>query len=161
MGRTVKILDEGGYTRYDFKTADKLLTVTRNLIKEYDGSLKLLHEKSTDSRDLERRLKNLGKGVGDNTVNIFLREMSGFLRKARPEPSNLIVLAAENLGIAKKGTSRITLEELENFWSRNTVAGKSFANFETALLRLGKNLCKKGRCVACAVRGDCLHRRAT
>jgi hypothetical protein len=157
----VKILDEGGYTRYDFKTADKLLTVTRNLIKEYDGSLKLLHEKSTDSRDLERRLKNLGKGVGDNTVNIFLREMRGFLRKARPEPSNLIVLAAENLGIAKKGTSRITLEELENFWSRNTVAGKSFANFETALLRLGKNLCKKGRCVACAVRGDCLHRRAT
>lgn len=109
---------------------------------------------------MERRLKSLGKGVGDNTVNIFLGEMRSILKKARPEPSNLLVLAAENLGIAKKGTNNITLEELENFWSRNTVAGKSFANFETALLRLGRNLCK-GRCVTCVVRGDCLHRRAT
>ena len=31
----VKILDEGGYTRYDFKTADKLLLVSRNLIEKY------------------------------------------------------------------------------------------------------------------------------
>jgi hypothetical protein len=87
--------------------------------------------------------------------------MRGILKKARAEPSNLIALAAENLGIAKKDTNHVTLEELENFWSRNAVAGESFANFETALLSLGKNLCKKGRCVACAVRGDCLHRRAT
>jgi len=29
----IKTLDEGGYTRYDFKTADKLLEVMRNMLK--------------------------------------------------------------------------------------------------------------------------------
>ena len=32
----VKILDEGSYTRYDFKTADKLLAVMQNLKKRYE-----------------------------------------------------------------------------------------------------------------------------
>ncbi len=42
----VRILDEGGYTRYDFKTADKLLIVMRNLVEKYDGKLAKIHEKS-------------------------------------------------------------------------------------------------------------------
>lgn len=71
----VKILDEGGYTRYDFKTSDKLLQVMRNLASKYNGRLIDLHEKSKDARDLEKRLKDLGKGIGDMTVGIFLREL--------------------------------------------------------------------------------------
>lgn len=144
----VRILDEGGYTRYDFKTADKLLGVMRNLLQKYEGSLKVLHRKASDPRDLEKRLKDLGKGIGDTIVNIFLRELRGILEKARPEPSSLVVLAAKNLGIAKKRAKRVTLEELEDFWRRNEVAGKSFTNFETALLRLGKDFYRKGRPVA-------------
>lgn len=34
----VKILDEGGYTRYDFKTADRLLEVMKNLIENCQKS---------------------------------------------------------------------------------------------------------------------------
>jgi endonuclease III len=141
----VKILDEGGYTRYDFKTADKLLEVARNIVEKYGGSLKVLHGKASDPRDLERRLKDLGKGVGDITINIFLRELRGILEKARPEPSELVVLAAKNLGIATGQAKRVTLKGLEDFWRRNRVEGKSFVNFETALLRLGKDFYRKGK----------------
>jgi hypothetical protein len=34
----------------------------KNLKINYDGSLILLHEKAADSLDLEKRLKELGKG---------------------------------------------------------------------------------------------------
>jgi len=34
----VAILDEGGYVRYDFKTATKLLEITGNFLKEYKGN---------------------------------------------------------------------------------------------------------------------------
>jgi hypothetical protein len=69
----VSILDEGGYTRYDFSTADKLLQIFGNLQREYGGKLTRLYEASSDSEDLERRLRTLGKGIGGVTVSIFLR----------------------------------------------------------------------------------------
>jgi endonuclease III len=157
----VKILDEGGYTRYDFKTADKLLEVMQNLVEKYEGRLKVLHAEASDSHDLEKRLKDLGKGVGDTTVNIFLRELRDTLEKARPEPSNFVVLAAKSLGIAKKGTSQVTLEDLEAYWRRNEIAGESFMNFETALLRLGKDFYRRGRPVVFTVTSEHLSQKAT
>ena len=39
----VKILDEGGYVRYDFSTATKLLDIVRTLTEEY-GSLENLYQ---------------------------------------------------------------------------------------------------------------------
>jgi endonuclease III len=156
----VRILDEGGYTRYDFKTADKLLAVMRNLLENYEGSLTLLDERASDCRDLEKRLKDLGKGIGDVTVNIFLRELRGILEKANPNPTNLVIVAAKNLGIIEEESGEAALPELEEFWRHNRIAGKSFANFETVLLRLGKDFCKKRRCAACQVKDECLHRKA-
>ena len=152
----VKILDEGSYTRYDFKTADKLLEVMRSLIQKYAGSLNLLHEKASDAHDLERRLKDLGKGTGDVTVSIFLRELRNTWEKANPKPTSLVILAAKNLGIVRKEAAEDTLTQLKDFWSRNKVAEKSFTNFETALLRLGKDFCRKGKCVVCQARNECL-----
>jgi hypothetical protein len=134
----VKILDEGSYTRYDFKTADKLLLVMGTLEKDYNGSLNLLHRKALDSRDLEKRLKQLGKGVGDVTVSIFLRDLRGIWKKADPRPTPLVILAATNLGIIRSQQPEKILEELKKFWNRNQIEGFTFVNFETALLRLGK-----------------------
>lgn len=151
----VKILDEGSYTRYDFKTADKLLEVMKNLTQKYNGCLTLLHDAALDTQDLENRLKDLGKGIGDVTVKIFLREMRGVWNKAEPEPTGLVVVAAENLGILKKERGK-SLEQLKVFWLKNKVESKSFVNFETALLRLGKNFCRKGKCAVCPVKGECL-----
>jgi len=142
----VKILDEGSYTRYDFKTADKLLEVMRNLTETYRGSLDQVHVEASDARDLEKRLKALGKGIGDVTVSIFLRELRGVWRKADPNPAPLIVEAAKRLGIVKKeATAEDVLKQLKVFWARNELRGKSFVNFETALLRLGKDYLRKGK----------------
>jgi endonuclease III len=151
----VKILDEGSYTRYDFKTADKLLEVMKNLIQKYNGSLTLLYNKASDMQDLENRLKDLGKGIGNVTVNIFLRELRDIWDKVEPEPTNLVLLAAKNLGIIKKEAGEKALKQLMDFWLKNEVEGKSFVNFETALLRLGKDFCRKRKCISCPVKSDC------
>ncbi len=135
----VKILDEGGYTRYDFKTAHKLLRVMGNLIAKYNGSLNLLHREAADSMDLERRLKELGKGLGDVTISIFLRELRSVWSKADPKPTALVILAARSLGIIEDESPRCALIELKDFWLRNALEGKLFVNFETALLRVGKS----------------------
>jgi endonuclease III len=153
----VKILDEGSYTRYDFKTADKLLEAMQNLIENYGGSLNFLHSKASETRDLKKRLKDLGKGIGDVTVSIFLRELRDIWEKARPDPTSLVIVAAKNLGIVRKEAAESALEQLEGFWDKNKVAGKSFINFETALLRLGKDFCRKRKCAFCQVKSDCLN----
>jgi len=156
----VRILDEGSYTRYDFKTADKLLEVMQNLIKNYGGSLCRIHKEALDSRDLERKLEDLGKGIGDVTISIFLREMRDVWDKADPAPTSLVILAAKNLGIVKE-TGEDALAQLKRFWLKNKVEGKSFANFETALLRLGKDFCRKRRCAVCPIKAECLIRGAS
>jgi len=152
----VKILDDGGYARYDFKTSDKLLEVTGNLLAKYEGSLSLIHERASDSYDLEKRLRDLGKGVGDVTVSIFLRELRDLWKKADSKPTSLVILAAKNLGIVREEGPEKALGELEEFWRKNGVDGKTFVNFETALLRLGKNLCRKKKCRECVLERYCL-----
>ncbi|TLM97949.1 hypothetical protein FDZ71_17775, partial [bacterium] len=64
----VEILDAGGYVRYDFSTATKLLSIMKDLQEQYSGDLNNLHDRAIDERDLEDRLKRLGKGIGDVTV---------------------------------------------------------------------------------------------
>ncbi len=60
--RLVEILDAGGYVRYDFSTATKLLSIMKDLQDRYGGDLNRLHDKAHDEKDLEYRLKQLGKG---------------------------------------------------------------------------------------------------
>jgi len=128
----VDILDEGGYTRYDFSTADKLLEVFGNLEKVYGGSLNRLHELAKDSKDLEKRLKLLGKGIGDVTVSVFLREMRDVWRKADPEPSPLVKLAMKKLKI----------KDLKEFAKRKKL---NLVWLETALVRYAKEFLRKGK----------------
>lgn len=96
--RLVQILDEGGYTRYDFKTADKLLELCNNLLHEYGGSIEAIKERSKDKKELKERLKSLARGIGDSTIRIFLREM--YPRWGiDPGHSPYAILAAKELGI--------------------------------------------------------------
>lgn len=126
----VSILDEGGYTRYDFSTADKLLEVFGNLQKQYGGNLNRLYEASRDGEEVEANLKRLGKGIGDITVSIFLRDMRCIWRKVDPRPTPLVTMAMKSLSIKDlkrcAGEKRIDLVRLE-----------------TALLRYSKNFLKK------------------
>lgn len=149
----VEILDAGGYVRYDFSTATKLLSITDDLLRVYDGDLNALHARSRDPRDLEERLKALGKGIGDVTVNIFLRELRTVWNKARPALSPLVLLAAGHLDLVRPGED--ALAALERFWTRHKARDRDFSDFEAALLRLGKEYCRKRRCPSCPMGDEC------
>ena len=137
----VVLLDDGGYTRYDFKTATKLLKAMGTLREEYQGSLERLHEVSRDYQDLESRLRALAPGIGPATVNIFLRELRGIWSKAVPPLSPLAHQAAEHLNLLTPGLSpEEALQSLEKQWRTSGSAGHDFADLEAALVRHGREL---------------------
>lgn len=153
----VEALDAGGYVRYDFKTATKLLNVMNNLIARYGGDLETLHDAAADARDVEARLKSLGKGIGDVTVQIFLRELRDIWPKAQPTLSPLSILAANDLALcsADGRGGRITADQLIALWKQAAVKGKTFSDFESALVRLGRDYCRRQRKQTCPMRTFC------
>ncbi|MDO8262453.1 MAG: hypothetical protein Q7T21_04425 [Gallionella sp.] len=138
----VAILDAGGYTRYDFKTATKLLAVCATLLRDYAGDLDALHAAAIDPRDLEVRLKALGKGIGDTTAAIFLRELRGIWSKSAPPLSPLALAAAQKIGYLRHGREAegMALARLQQVWADDGQAAESFADFEAALVRVGLRL---------------------
>jgi hypothetical protein len=135
----VAILDSGGYVRYDYKTATKLLDVCAALMRDYGGSLDALHGAAAGPRDLENRLKALGKGVGDTTVGIFLRELRGIWTKAEPPLSPLALAAAKALGYVSPAADDVVraLRALRKRWTADGQPASTFAEFEAALVREG------------------------
>lgn len=71
--KLVEILDRGGYVRYDFSTATKLLHICKELKERY-GNLTALFKKAKNKKDLARRLQEF-KGIGPVTTRIFLRDL--------------------------------------------------------------------------------------
>lgn len=134
----VRVLDNGGYVRYDFSTASALLDIMKTLKEKY-GSLKMLYKLSRNSGDLERRLQEFRK-IGPVTVNIFLRELRAIWHKANPGISEFVKLASKNLGI-----------DLGKYDKRT----EKFVHLESALLRLGKNYCRKKKCEVCRLKQHC------
>lgn len=128
----VGILDNGGYVRYDFSTATDLLEAMKLLKKKYGSRLSNLYAQAKDDADLRARLMDM-RGVGPVTASIFLRELRGTWRKAKPAPTELVLLAAKLLGIKNVGK---LLEELP--------PKKSIA-LETALVRVGKIYRRKSK----------------
>jgi endonuclease III len=135
----VRILDEGGYVRYDFSTATKLLNMMERLKQKY-GSLEEIYRQSSDTKDLERRLQEF-KGIGAVTAQIFLRELRGEWQ-IQPEISSKAKSVAENL--------RIDLREFK---------GEELSRVETALVKLNLKYCKKHRCEECPVKEFCVELR--
>jgi endonuclease III len=127
--RLVKVLDSGGYTRYDFSTATNLLNIMKELKEKY-GNLEELNRQSNSPKDLEKRLQEF-KGIGPVTVNIFLRELRTVWEKAKPEPSRIATEVAQRIGL------------------------KNFEPYESALVKLSLENCKKGKCEECPVRDYC------
>jgi len=135
----VAVLDAGGYARYDFKTATKLLNMSRSLFEHYRGSLDELHARAESSGDLEQKLSALAKGIGPTTVNIFLRELRGVWPKAAPNLSDLAVDAAKSLNFLTDEPARngVALTRLQALWTKAGGSLRDFPDFETALVRKG------------------------
>jgi endonuclease III len=156
----VALLDEGGYTRYDFRTATKLQAVCALLTERYHGSLPRLYRAASSAADLEARLRALGKGIGPVTINIFLREMRGTWKKADPPPSPLAVDAAHHLGFVPPHVTapRAVARTLRRVWTTHRVRGRRYADFESALVRAGLAL-HRARPAAAGPRGQRLAAR--
>jgi endonuclease III len=149
----VAILDDGGYARYDFSTATKLLAIVGDLLEGYGGDLNALHDRSEGPGDLEARVMGLGKGIGVVTANIFLREMRSVWPKADPAVCDLALLAARDLGLAPgKGDPK---DALRKAWAADPAREYRFSDFEAALVRLGKDYCRKSRVTGCPMREAC------
>jgi len=155
----VDILDRGGYVRYDFKTATKLLEVARILKEKYEGDLNRLHFFAEDERDLEKKLQGLGKGIGPATVNIFLREMRDLWEKAEPPLSQPALLASRKLGLTHETDAEACLEQLKAMWEADELLEWRFSDLEAALVKLGKNYCLRRRCSSCPAKAECQNRR--
>ncbi|MEM2896431.1 MAG: hypothetical protein QW265_00340 [Candidatus Bathyarchaeia archaeon] len=130
--RLVEILDSGGYVRYDFSTATNILEAIKLLKDRYEGSLEELHEEAKDSVDLEKRLMEF-KGIGPIATNIFLRELRNVWYKAKPKPSSLALKTAKRLGIKDE----------------------DIKTYESQLVRLTLEYCRKQGCKECFVRSYC------
>jgi len=127
--RLVKVLDSGGYVRYDFSTASNLLEICSRILLKY-GSLEVLHQKANSPRELETMLMEF-RGVGPVCVNIYLRELRGIWQKADPPVSDLATQLGRKLGIRK------------------------VKDVESQLVRIQLEYCKKGKCPECPVNDLC------
>jgi endonuclease III len=158
--RLVEALDAGGYVRYDFKTATMFLEVMEGLQERYGGDLSLLHNQAVDPRDLEARLEEF-KGIGPVTVNIFLRELRAIWPKAQPLPGDLAILAARNLRLTSSSgqTPEEKAQVLSDLQQLLSEEAEGFADFEAALVRLGKDWCRKERHRNCPLGQRCRYRR--
>ena len=92
------VMREGGYVRYDEKTSREVLRNCEMLMGDYGGSLNRMHREARDALDLEARLLRF-YGVGPVTVNIFLRELRPYWRKADPEPMAMVLETARRFAI--------------------------------------------------------------
>lgn len=131
----VDILDRGGYVRYDYKTADKLMEMAQNV----------LNKGITFSQE---GVISLAKGIGQVTAAIFLRELNLDIDYTVQKS---VYDTAENLGLIRERT----LPELRRVWIENRINSYTYVNFETALLRLGKDFCRKEKHRTCEMREWC------
>ncbi|MEM3506346.1 MAG: hypothetical protein QW589_01200 [Candidatus Bathyarchaeia archaeon] len=130
--KLVEVLDSGGYVRYDFSTATNILENCKMLILKYNGDIDVLYNKALDSKDLEAKLMEF-KGFGPIAINIFLRELRGIWSKANPKPSKIALEVAKYLGLSE--------EEVKEF--------------ESSLIRIKLEYCKKSKCKECLVSAYC------
>ncbi len=127
--KLVSILDLGGYVRYDFSTATKLLEISKQLIERF-GNLEGLCARAESPEDLEELLGNF-RGIGPVGINIFLRELRGIWDKADPAPSHLAVQVAQKLGITQ------------------------IKEAESQLVRINLEYCRRKACLQCPMKPRC------
>ena len=123
----VALLDEGGYVRYDERTASRLLALAEAIADRYDGRLATLGEQLVDAGELERALDAL-PGWGPVTVRAFLRELRGVWPGADVMLDQRAAAAARHLQLPTG---------LEALNSLAAVARLDLRDLEAGLVRLG------------------------
>ena len=128
----VALLDEGGYVRYDFSTASRLLALAGTVIERHHGRISSVAEATDDPAEIEATLDQL-PGWGPTTVRLFLRELRGVWPGARPPCDKRARWAAEHLGLGQPEGDARGLAWLE---ALAALAGGDPRDLESALVRL-------------------------
>jgi hypothetical protein len=91
-------LDEGGYTRYDFRTADRLQALSEVIGERYGGQAAVIGQTFTTYPELRQALDAL-PGWGPVTIELFLRELRGVWPGAQPPLDQRAAAGASHLGL--------------------------------------------------------------
>ncbi|MBO0915445.1 endonuclease [Streptomyces laculatispora] len=95
----VDALGEGGYRRYDEKTATQLAEGAELLLEEYGGDLRRLRRSADGDLDALRSGLRRTPGMGPVGANIFLREAQAVWPEAAPYLDKKALQGAEKLGL--------------------------------------------------------------
>lgn len=126
----VALLDSGGYTRYDFRTADLLQRLAQAVRDRYGGGVAEIGRRFQDPASLAAALDNL-PGWGPITVGLFLRELRGVWNGARLPLDGRPGEAARRIGLVRREG-----DELEQIALVARQAGCDERDVEAALVRL-------------------------
>ena len=151
-------LRTAGVNSYTRRVATTLQGAARSIVADYDGDINRLHFFAEDARDLAMRVRQLGGRLPVRAVNLFLREMRGVWDKAYPGLSRSAMEAAFCLGLITGVDPEESSDELRLHWECHS-HGRSYADLEVALARLGENYCVEGRCAFCPMAKLCVSRR--
>ncbi len=144
----VALLDAGGYVRYDFRTATRLLDLAAALRSPGDGIV-AIGKSLRHPEELMAALDAL-PGWGPVTVRLFLRELRGVWPGAELPPDPHALEAAAHLGLALARSSTGALAALGELAE---AAGLDVRDLETALVRLA--LAHRRRFAGCPGRAAC------
>jgi hypothetical protein len=97
----VEALDEGGYVRYDERTATTLDQDARMVLEKYRGDLRRLREDAGRDPQSERTLLKEFKGIGDVGADIFLRDVQAAWPELFPFADERVLASAEKLGLPR------------------------------------------------------------
>jgi hypothetical protein len=150
----VGLLDAGGYARYDFRTAARLLKLSEVVCNRFGGHIAAISRISPCYPELHAALDAL-PGWGKVTVRLFLRELRGVWPGAQPPLDERSAAAARHLGLLSSGAVLSDLADLAD------AAGLDLRDLESGLVRLALShhraiaSCAGGQaCVALQMRAD-------
>jgi hypothetical protein len=127
----VALLDRGGYTRYDFKTATRLHDLCDVLVERVGGRVCAIPDDLVTPAELEQALDDL-PGWGPVTVGVFLRELRGVWPLAVPALDGRAAACALHLGLVDDRAH----DPLGSLRAVAKAAGVDPRDLESALVRV-------------------------
>ncbi|MEU2132877.1 endonuclease [Streptomyces sp. NPDC018352] len=107
----VDALGEGGYRRYDERTATQLGEGARLLLADYGGDLRRLREEADGDLDVLRAGLRRTPGIGPAGADIFVREVQAVWPEVAPFVDGKALQGAERLGLPASPAKLVELVE--------------------------------------------------
>lgn len=108
-------LNRAGYARYDESTSRMLGDSSALLLEDYEGDLRKLRARAErDPREERKRLKEC-KGMGDVSVDIFMREAQAAWEELYPFADKLALRAAKKLDLGDDAKALARRVERKDF----------------------------------------------